>query len=534
MTSAASGDREAGAGAQTPRPEDGVRQAELLAALSLATDLGAAWPAETALRTCLVAMGLARRVGLDADAAAEVYFLALLRSVACTSFAHETARAWVDDITIRRLLDPADKATPADLVRTGATLARGPDPVRGIRAAAHLLSPFGKRLADEMCLAHRDVGRRFAERLALPATVGEGLGMVYERWDGKGMPGPLTGDEIPLANRVVHVAYVAEAKLREGGPAAAVETVRERSGGHFDPAAAATFLEGAGELLAPLAAGSVWEEALEAEPEPRRLLPASRLPQLLEAFADFADLKSPWTLGHSQGVAELAAAAGEAAGLPEPSVRTLREAGLVHDLGRVSVSNAVWDKPGPLTVAEWERVRLHAYRSERVLAATPLLAPHAQLAGLHHERLDGSGYHRGASAAALSPEARLLATADCYRALTEPRPHRPALEPDAARRELSAEAEANRLDPWAIDSVLLASGQAPARPRPPRPAGLTEREIQVLLLIARGAMAKQVARRLGISVRTANHHIEHIYGKVGVSTRAGVALFAVEHDLIGP
>lgn len=513
----------------------GVRQAELLAALSLATDLGAAWPAETALRTCVVATGLARRIGSDAAVVADVYFLALLRSVACTSFAHEMARAWSDDIKVRRLMDAADKATPADLVIAARRLAGpGPNRARGVRAGAHLLSPLGKRLADEMCLAHRDVGRRFAQRLGLSRAVGEGLGMVYERWDGKGMPGPLVGEQIPLAMRVVHVAFVAEAKLRESGPAAAVEVVRRRSGGHFDPALAAAFLDGADGLLAPLAQESVWEEALAAEPEPQRRLAAAQLPGLLEAFADFADLKSPWTLGHSAGVAALAAAAGEAAGLAEPEVRTLREAGLVHDLGRVSVSNAVWDKPGPLTLGEWERVRLHAYRSERILAATPLLAPLAQIAGLHHERLDGSGYHRGASGAALSREARLLAAADCLRALTEPRPHRPALGLEAARRELCAEAEGNRLDPWAVDAVLLASGQPPAGSRAPRPAGLTDRELEVLRLIARGAMAKQVARRLGISVRTANHHIEHIYGKLGVSTRAGAALFAVEHDLIGP
>jgi HD domain len=220
-----------------------ARLAEVLAALSLATDLGAAWPPETALKTCLVGVEVARRLGLGEPEVADVYFLALLRSVACTSFAHEMARAWGDDIAARRLLDPADKADPDGLPSVARALEQGEDRERGARAAAHLLSPAGRAVADQMCLAHRDVGRRFAARLGLGEAVGDGLGQLYERWDGKGMPGPLSGEQIPRIVRVVHVAYVAETAVREGGPAMAVDQVRRRRGGHFDPAVAAALLE---------------------------------------------------------------------------------------------------------------------------------------------------------------------------------------------------------------------------------------------------------------------------------------------------
>jgi HD-GYP domain-containing protein (c-di-GMP phosphodiesterase class II)/DNA-binding CsgD family transcriptional regulator len=441
------------------------------------------------------------------------------------------AAVWADDIEVRRLMDPVDKADPEDLLIVAETLTRA-DPERGGAAAVHLLSPAGVEVADQMCLAHRDVGRRFAERLGLGPAVGDGLGVVYERWDGKGMPGPLVGEEIPLAGRVVHVAYIAEAMLREGGVPLAVEIVRRRSGGHFDPVIAEVFVAGAGEMLSTIAGGSVWDRVLDAEPAPHRWLPADRIDGVLEAFADFVDLKSPYMLGHSSGVARLAAGGAGVAGLSAADVLLARRAGLVHDLGRVSVPNTIWDKPAPLTTAEWERVRLHTYYSERVLTSTPLLAEFGRLAGLHHERLDGSGYHRGATPAALPPVARLLAAADVYQALTEPRPHRPALDPEVARTVLGDEARAGRLDAEAVDAVLVCAGLPPSGGRRSWPAGLTDREVEVLRLLARGRSTKAIASELYISLRTANHHVEHIYAKVGVASRAGAALFAMENDLL--
>ena len=218
-------------------------------------------------------------------------------------------------------------------------------------------------------------------------------------------------------------------------------------------------------------------------------------------------------------------------GFPPGDVAATRRAALVHDVGRVAVSVLIWQKAGPLSPHEWEQVRLHAYHTERVLSRSPFLAGLAPIATAHHERLDGSGYHRGVGAAALSPPARVLAAADAYHAMTEPRPHREALPPDRAAETRGREANAGRLDVDAVAAVLEVAGQR--APRVERPAGLTEREAEVVGLLARGLQTKQVARTLGISVKTADRHIQNAYGKMGVSTRAGAALFAMQHGLAG-
>jgi HD-GYP domain-containing protein (c-di-GMP phosphodiesterase class II) len=202
----------------------------------------------------------------------------------------------------------------------------------------------------------------------------------------------------------------------------------------------------------------------------------------------------------------------------------------VHDLGRVAVQPRIWLKQGPLTADEWEQVRLHPYHTERVLSRSPFLSALAPVAGAHHERLDGSGYHRGASAAELTLLARILAAADAYHAMTEPRPHRLAIPPEQAAEELAREAGAGRLDPDAVTAVVETAGQR--APRLERAAGLTEREAEVVGMLARGLQTKQVARALGISVKTADRHIQNAYRKIGVSTRAAATLFAMEHGLV--
>jgi HD-GYP domain-containing protein (c-di-GMP phosphodiesterase class II) len=193
------------------------------------------------------------------------------------------------------------------------------------------------------------------------------------------------------------------------------------------------------------------------------------------------------------------------------------------------VAAAIWQKAGSLTTDEWERVRLHAYHSERVLTRSPFLRTLAPVATAHHERLDGSGYHRGTAGAGLARPARVLAAADVYHAMTEPRPHREALAPARAGAMLGDEARAGRLDADAVAAVLEAAGQ-PA-PRIERPAGLTEREAEVLGLLAHGLQTKQIARALGISAKTADNHVQHAYAKIGVSTRAAATLFAMQNGL---
>jgi DNA-binding CsgD family transcriptional regulator len=358
---------------------------------------------------------------------------------------------------------------------------------------------------------------------AMPARLGSRPEMVA------GMMRALASSGSPAPVRIASVARDATFQRMLGGPEFAAGVVRKRAGGAFDPDVATPLADGAAELLAFGAAVSAWEETLACEPDPRLTLEGESIDRALGAMGDFADLASPYLVGHSAGVAELATAAAQQCHLKATELVRVRRGALVHDLGRVAVPVRIWQKPAPLTPDDWERVRLHAYHSERVLARSPSLGALAPVASFHHERLDGSGYHRGTAAAAITPPARLLAAADAYHAMTEPRPHRAALAPGQAAEALGLEASAGRLDPDAVTAVLEAAGQR--IPRLERPAGLTEREAEVIGLLARGLQTKQVARRLGISVKTADHHVQNAYAKIGVSTRAAAALFAMEHGL---
>jgi len=270
---------------------------------------------------------------------------------------------------------------------------------------------------------------------------------------------------------------------------------------------------------------------IEAEPALAVVLSGDRFDAALVAIANFVDLKSPYTLGHSSAVAKLAASAAIQLGMPEAEVRTMRRAGLVHDLGRLGVSNAIWDKRGPLGAGEWERVRMHPYLTERMLHGSPALAPLGVIAVAHRERLDGSGYPRGLAGAAVSREARLLGAVDAYQAMREPRPHRPERSPDEAAAELRAEVKAGRVDAEAADAVLGTAGESVSRRRE-GPAGLTPREVEVLQLLAQGLSNKEIGERLVISPKTAGHHIEHIYSKIDASSRATASLFAMQHGLL--
>jgi DNA-binding CsgD family transcriptional regulator len=203
----------------------------------------------------------------------------------------------------------------------------------------------------------------------------------------------------------------------------------------------------------------------------------------------------------------------------------------VHDFGRLGVSNAIWDKRGPLSQGEIERVHLHPYLSQRMLAFSPALAPLGAVAVQHHERMDGSGYPRGISGDAITPAGRILAAADAYHAMTELRPHRPARSPADAAAELRAEVAAGRIDGDAADAVLRAAGHGVKRRRE-WPAELTTREVEVLRLVACGYSNREIAKQLTISHKTAGNHVEHIYMKIGVSNRARAGLYAMKHGLM--
>jgi HD-GYP domain-containing protein (c-di-GMP phosphodiesterase class II) len=270
---------------------------------------------------------------------------------------------------------------------------------------------------------------------------------------------------------------------------------------------------------------------IEAEPTLAAVLSGQRLDDALLAVANFVDIKSPYFLGHSKAVADLAREASAQMGGSEGDRRTVYRAGLVHDFGRLGVSNAIWDKKGPLGAGEWERVRLEPQVTDRMLRQCESLAPFGAIALQHRERLDGSGYPAGIAGAAISPHARLLAAADAYQAMREPRPHRPALDASAAATVLRSEVKAGRLDGDAVEAVLGAAGHRVARRRE-GPGGLTAREVEVLILLARGMSNKEIADRLVIAPKTVGNHVEHIYSKINASNRAAASLFAMRHGLL--
>jgi HD-GYP domain-containing protein (c-di-GMP phosphodiesterase class II) len=507
-----------------------VRLAEVVALLSLGTDLGLGQPMEHMIRACLIALRLGEQLGIDATQRTVVYYSGLLAWVGCHTDAYEQAKWLGDDLTAK-----GDSHYSYDLGRPGPAAAfllkhiggAGRPLLQRARVGFGFLGD-GRRALAELARNHYLATDELAARLGLGAEVRESLRQSYERWDGKGAFG-LRGDQITLGSRLINLADVAEVFRRTGGTEAAIAVAKERSGTQFDPDLVQLLCAGAPDVFSGLESASGWDQVIDAEPALGLALSSDRLDGVLEAVGEFAELKSPWRLGHTRGVAELAAAAGQAVGIAD--VTGLRRAALVADIGHLGVSNTIWDKPAALTPAERERVRLHPYLAERMLSFSPALRPLAATAALHHERMDGSGYPKGLAGDSVSAAGRLLAAADVYQALTEPRPHRPARPAEDAASVLRAEVTAGRLDGDAANAVLGAAGHR-VRRRREWPSGLTAREVDVLRLIARGMSNRDVARELVISAKTAGSHVEHIYTKIGVSNRAQASLFAVKHGLM--
>ena len=493
----------------------------VVAALSVTSDLTRGHPPGEAMRACLLATELARRAGLDSVRQGEVYYGTLMRFVGCAATSHEVAAALGgDDIAVRAAGDLIDPTVPGQAQQFLAGLGVSPDQLRALGGPAGVA-----RLKAEGARADCEVGAGLAGRLRLSEEVGRAILDAFERYDGNGVPGGRAGDEITLAARFAAVGFTAVMFDAVGGAKVAAQTVAQWSGRALDPAVTAVFLDAPEELLRASDPDDLWAAAVDCEPQPRRVFrDDAALDDALAGFGDAADLKSPWFTGHSGGVARLAGAA--AAQLEPAAAGLVYRAGLVHDIGRVAVPTGIWERPGPLRPGDWELVRLHPYHSGRILARSPVLAPLGQIACRHHERTDGGGYPAGMRVSELDAAACLLAAADVFHALGEPRPHRSAVGRAEAARVLSG----LPLDRDAVRAVL-AVADVPAAALPRLPAGLTERELDVLRLLAAGRTKREIAGDLVISPSTVHTHTVHIYAKCGVSTRAALAMFAMRHGL---
>jgi len=507
-----------------------ARLAELVAALSLGVDLGFGQPMEHVLRQCLIALRLAGLARLGEQDRMAVYYTALLVNVGCHADAHEQAKWFGDDIALKSGKYVYELGSVRGTLAAMRLVGAGNPPLHRFRVGLEF-ALSGHRQLDGMIAQHARLARTLAEQLGLPVVVRESVGAAYEQWDGHGWPGALKADAIPIAARIAQLAEFMEVAHRVGGVAGATALARRRAGRQFDPALAGLVTGRADQVFGGLDAVPAWPAVIAAEPALAVELPAAQLDGALAAIANFVDLKSPFTLGHSLAVAELAEEAGRRLGLPPEQVLRLRQAGFVHGFGRLGVSNSIWDRPGPLSAGQWERVRMYPYLTERMLHQSAALAPLGEIAVQHRERLDGSGYPRGLSGGAISRLARVLGAADAYTSMREPRPHRPARDAGQAVAEMRAEVRAGRLDGAAVDAVLEAAGHRLPRRRE-AVAGLTAREVEVLILLARGMSNRQIAERLVITPKTAGNHVEHIYAKIGASSRAAAAMFAVQHGLL--
>jgi HD-GYP domain-containing protein (c-di-GMP phosphodiesterase class II) len=501
-----------------------MRLADIVGAISIAADLSSGLPAEKGLRTVIAATRLADRVGAPR---ADVFWVSALRFVGCTAFAPEAARFSAgNDNGMRRTMVYVDFDKPFDALKrivtglgAGATLRE--------RATGVARFVLDRDISRRYAASHCESAMFFARTLGMGDEIARALATTGERFDGKGVRG-LAGDELPLAARISDVADVVELFAWTGGLELARRVLGERRGSTLDPqivdAALATLPE-----LVDDESGAAWDTYLACEPEPRRAA-TDDLDRACAALGLFGDVKSVFTLAHSGRVAALAEAAGRAVGLDDATCALLRRAGAVHDIGRVAVANATWDKRGTLSAAEWQRVRSHSHHTDTVLR-TATLGELADVAGAVHERGRGTGYHRGISLDRISLLSRIIAAADVAAALGEDRPHRPAHAAPAQERELRDLVAGGALDDRAVRAVLDGRGGTPPR-RPTRPSGLSEREVEVVRLVAIGRTNKEIGVLLGMSPRTAQRHVMNVYSKVGLESRAGLALYAVEHGLL--
>ena len=505
-----------------------LRLAELMAALSMATDLGMGQPMEYAMTTSIVAVRLGEAAGLSEAELRDTYYEALLRYIGCNADTAWAASIFGDELALRAdfaKLDSADHVRVFEMMLRYIREANpGADPLQLAQAVL-------PQLATSFFPGHCEVAQRLATRLGFPDSFVQTVSQIYARWDGQGIPA-LKGEAISPALLVVGLAQDAVTFYRLGGVEAATAMARQRRGGAHSPKLVEIFCARATQLFAGLEAEPTWPAVLALEPGPQRTLTETEFDNACEAIADYADIKSPYFLNHSRQVAELAARAAEHGSLPVSDVKMIRRAGYLHDIGKVGISAGIWSKSGLLNDREWEKVRLHPYYTERVLARSPELARIGALAALHHERLDGSGYFRSLTAPMLSPAARILAAANTYCALTERRSHRPARSLEQAADELKREAKAGRFDGDSINAVLAAAGHRAPPVKKAVVAGLSEREVEVLRLLARGHTMKQMAAELTISFKTIDRHIQNLYTKINVSTRAAATLFAMENHLL--
>jgi len=407
---------------------------EVIAALSFALDLTEGQPPGHAVRSCVFGMRIAEETGIPLAARGDLYYAFLMKDAGCsTNSSRMVQLLGTDDIQAKKDVKTTDwtKIGWESLQYAISHVKPGAPFLERVQALFHV-AINQKKNAHEMVRMRCERGASIARRLGLKEATALAIHSLDELWNGAGQPDGLRGEEIPLFSRIMNLSQTLDVFYSERGPAAAVEIARKRSGTWFDPNLVKAFRSLAKST-------SLWEDVANASKrvlgmEPPNTLfagtPADHeatLDNICLAFADVIDAKSPFTYRHSAGVAGAAVAIGRTLGLDAGEIALLRRAALLHDIGKLSVSNSILDKPGKLTDEEWQSVHKHPYYSHEILKRVPGFADLSEIAASHHEKLDGSGYYRNMGAAQLSLPARILAVADIYDALSARRPYRDAM-----------------------------------------------------------------------------------------------------------
>lgn len=502
--------------------------AEGLGVLTIAADFVMGRPKGSGLSAAIMAAEFAKKLGLDPTGQKDAFFLASVRLIGCTSTSHENGLLALGD---DQSLFGTAIADWTDMDDMKAHLDRffAPEaPAAARENAIKLICDFLPKAAPDLAATHCRQAYLLARRLPVSSRVLEGIAFYYARYDGKIWS--FGGEGIPYLSRLVRITEMAEAARQLENASRAKQIVQAKLGHELDPAIGKIFLEHADEIFEAASKTPIFEAFVAAEPgEPIIMTPTCRQ-VLAEVVADMCDQKALHFLGHSRRVAGLVAAAAQVASLPADQVEMLRLAGLVHDVGKCAVSNRIWYKGDELTRSERLEMESHSFQTEWMLSHGQPFCDWVHLASAVHERADASGYHRKISISDL--QRNILAVANEYDELTHATPARKALTPAKTADILNRAAAERTFLPTAVMAVLQAAGHQAMVTRAALPFGLTRREAQVLTRLAKSETTAEIAEALGISPKTADHHIQNIYTKTDTRSRPAIALLALEHGIV--
>ena len=441
-----------------------LQLSELISALSHALDITEGQPEGHCVRCCWIGMHIGRRCGLDDGELWNLYYTLLLKDLGCSSNAARICELYLtDDLRFKRDFKTVGDSLPQVLgFVLGHTGLKAPLAER-FRSVLTIFRE-GDEIAQELISTRCQRGADIARLLRFPDSVAAGIYSLDEHFNGQGRPQRLAGEAIPLYSRIALLAQVVDVFHTAGGPQAAVNEVRGRSGSWFDPALVGIFNDLAAEdtFWATLASSDVMHAILALEPASHIVaLDDDYLDDIAAAFGQVVDSKSPYTSGHSARVALYTDLIAETLGLPLDRRRWLKRGALLHDVGKLGVSNSILDKPGKLDADEWAAVQSHAAYTEAILSRIGAFAELAVVSAAHHERLDGKGYPRGLLADQITLETRIITTADIFDAITAERPYRGAA-PIPKTLEIMAENVGTAIDPACFEALKKAIAHLPA------------------------------------------------------------------------